>query len=72
MDPWQCALFVLLAGAVGGVVNALLTENGFILPRRVSGIICPGFISNVLVGAIAAFASWRPTVLALVWNSRGA
>lgn len=58
MDPWQCALSVFGAGAVGGVLNALLTENGFILPRKVSGILCPGFLSNVLVGAIAAFTSW--------------
>ena len=58
MDPWQCALFALVAGAVGGVLNALLTENGFILPRRESGVVCPGFISNVLAGAVAAFTSW--------------
>jgi hypothetical protein len=35
-----------------------VTDNGFILPRRAAGIICPGFISNVLIGAFAAFASW--------------
>jgi hypothetical protein len=58
MDPWQCASLVLGAGAVGGVLNALLTENGFILPRKVSGILCPGFLSNLLVGALAAFTSW--------------
>jgi hypothetical protein len=58
MDPWLCASLVLGAGAVGGVLNALLTENGFILPRKVSGILCPGFLSNILVGALAAFTSW--------------
>src|SRR5215831_9261491 len=58
MDPWMCALLISTAGAVGGVVNALLTDNGFILPRRVSAILCPGFLSNVLVGALAAFTSW--------------
>jgi hypothetical protein len=54
----MCASFVLAAGAIGGVVNALLTDNGFILPRRVREILCPGFLTNVLVGALAAFASW--------------
>jgi hypothetical protein len=58
MNPWMCALVVILAGAIGGVVNALLSDNGFILPRRVNEIVCPGFITNVLVGALAAFASW--------------
>ena len=58
MDPWHCAVAVVAAGAVGGVLNALLTENGFLLPRKESGILCPGFLSNVLVGALAAFASW--------------
>jgi hypothetical protein len=58
MNPWMCALTVLGSGAVGGVVNALLSDNGFILPRRVKEILCPGFLSNVLVGALAAFTSW--------------
>jgi hypothetical protein len=58
MDPWMCAMLVVGSGAIGGVLNAFLTENGFILPRKESGIICPGFLSNVLVGALAAFASW--------------
>jgi len=58
MNPWVCALLVFAFGAGGGVLNALLTDNGFILPRRESGIFCPGFLSNVLVGAFAAFASW--------------
>lgn len=58
MSPWVCALLILMAGAVGGVVNALLSDNGFILPRRVKEIVCPGFLSNVLIGALAAFSSW--------------
>lgn len=58
MNPWICALLILLAGAIGGVVNALLTDNGFILPKRIHTILCPGFVSNVLVGALAAFTSW--------------
>jgi len=58
MNPWVCALLITLAGAVGGVVNALLTDNGFALPRRESGVWCPGVISNILIGAFAAFSSW--------------
>ncbi|MBD2561725.1 MULTISPECIES: hypothetical protein [Nostoc] len=58
MDPWMCALLISFAGAAGGVVNALLSDNGFILPRKESGILCPGFLTNVFIGAFAAFASW--------------
>ena len=58
MNPWVCALLVATAGACGGVVNALLSDNGFALPRRESGVWCPGAISNILVGAFAAFSSW--------------
>jgi amino acid transporter len=58
MNPWICALLIAVAGAFGGVVNALLSDNGFALPRRESGVWCPGAISNILVGAFAAFSSW--------------
>jgi hypothetical protein len=26
---------IFIAGAIGGVVNALLTQNGFILPKKI-------------------------------------
>jgi hypothetical protein len=59
MNPWVCALLIAIAGAVGGVVNALLSDNGgFALPRRENGVLCPGAVSNILIGAFAAFASW--------------
>ena len=58
MNPWYCVVLISASGACGGIVNALLTDNGFILPTKVQDIWCPGFISNVLVGAFAAFASW--------------
>ena len=53
---------VFAAGAVGGVVNALTSENGFVLPRRelVNGIRVwrPGFLLNVFVGGVAGAVSW--------------
>ena len=58
MNPWVCALLVGIAGACGGLVNALLSDNGFAIPRQESGVWCPGAISNILVGAFAAFSSW--------------
>lgn len=58
MNPWVCAALISLAGAIGGVVNALLSDNGFITPKWKRAIWCPGFIANVLLGAVAAFTSW--------------
>jgi hypothetical protein len=58
MNPWTCAFLISVAGAAGGVVNALITDNGFVFPQIRRTIWCPGIITNVLVGAFAAFASW--------------
>jgi hypothetical protein len=40
MNPWICALIIVTAGAFGGAVNALLSDNGFALPRKISGVWC--------------------------------
>lgn len=58
MNPWWCASLICIFGGLGGVVNALMTDNGFALPRKESGVWCPGAISNVLIGSFAAFSSW--------------
>jgi hypothetical protein len=58
MNPWVCAFLIAFAGGWGGVVNALLSDNRFPLPRRESGVVCPGVITNILVGAFAAVSSW--------------
>jgi hypothetical protein len=52
-----------VAGAIGGLINAIVTDNGFILPRpnKTSGgaqIWQPGFIGTILVGAFAAGVNW--------------
>jgi len=62
MVLWNLLLIVFAAGAVGGIVNALLSDNGFILPRPETvgqgRIIRPGFIGNVVLGGVAACISW--------------
>ena len=55
--------FIALAGAVGGVVNALMTDNGFALPKSEptstgTTVLRPGYLGNVLIGAVAAVVSW--------------
>src|SRR5580704_3424730 len=58
MNPWICATLICTAGAAGGLVNALISQNGFALPRRIEGIWCPGAVSTIVAGTFAAFASW--------------
>lgn len=62
MSIWISLVVILVSGAVGGVVNAIITDNGFIKPREeVVDKVCiirPGVAGNVLLGSIAAFISW--------------
>jgi hypothetical protein len=57
-NPWVCVLSVMLAGALGGLLNANISDNGFALPRRIRGVWCPGAVWNVFVGALSAVTSW--------------
>ena len=62
MNLWSLLLVVFGAGAMGGIVNALMTDNGFILPKPEktgSGtIIRPGFVGNIILSGVAACVSW--------------
>lgn len=63
MSFWMIVSVVCIAGGIGGVVNALMTDNGFILPSVVnidSGakVVRPGCLKNIIIGAIAAGISW--------------
>ncbi|MFG2178352.1 hypothetical protein ACGFLS_06480 [Streptomyces abikoensis] len=46
------------AGALGGVVNALLSDSALVLPRERAGILQPGFLGNALLGSFAAVVTW--------------
>lgn len=62
MTLWVLLAIVFLAGAVGGVVNAWMSDNGFMLPRtEESGgnrFIRPGFLGNIITGGVSACVSW--------------
>ena len=58
MTPLECALLITAAGATGGIVNTALSDEGFRMPGYEAGVLCPGFIGNVIVGAFAAVVSW--------------
>ncbi len=60
---WIMFFIVLIAGAVGGAVNALMTDNGFLVPKmekvdEKTSIFRPGYLGNILIGAVAAVVSW--------------
>src|SRR5260370_30953499 len=58
MTPWMCVFLITSAGAVGGLLNAFMSDNGFALPTRIKGIWCPGALWNVFVGGVSAVTSW--------------
>ena len=58
-------IVVFIAGAIGGAVNALLSDNGFTMPKKSptngangAGIWRPGYLGNIVIGAVAAVISW--------------
>src|SRR5438034_1561780 len=58
MPLWTLLWVICAAGAVGGLINTVLVEDGFHLPTMKDGILRPGFLGNILTGAAAAGASW--------------
>src|SRR5262245_39421700 len=58
MNPWLCAGVISFAGSIGGIVNALRADKGFVAPKWKRIVWCLGFIANMLLGAVAAFISW--------------
>jgi hypothetical protein len=62
MGLWLLLFIVFIAGAVGGLVNALISENGFWgwKKEKVDNrtILRPGIAGNMLISGIAAFVSW--------------
>ena len=49
---------IALAGSLGSLVSGFLGDSGWHLPVTDHGIFRPGYLGNMLVGALAALASW--------------
>ena len=62
MGVWIALGLVFIAGLVGGLINALISDNGFAMPTCFTengvGIWRPGYIGNMLIGGVAAAISW--------------
>jgi hypothetical protein len=57
---------IVLMGGLGSLVSAFVGDSGWHLPMLDNGIFRPGYLGNMLVGALAALASWgmqKATVL---------
>jgi hypothetical protein len=76
---WVAIAVILGAGAVGGVINALLSDNGFILPKPKTTadgeiIWLPGIVGNLILGSVGAAVSWGlygPVSTYVILNSSG-
>jgi hypothetical protein len=56
---WAVLGYIALAGGAGGLINALLGDTqGVALPNFKSGILRPGFIGNLVLGAFASVVTW--------------
>ncbi len=57
---WGILSTIAGAGAVGGLVNALVgsSATSLALPKSVQGVIQLGFLGNVILGAFGAVATW--------------
>jgi hypothetical protein len=49
---------VFLAGFIGGLLNAFMSDNGFGLPTLADGIRRPGWLITAFIGGVAAVVSW--------------
>lgn len=62
MTFWPLLGIIVVAGAVGGILYCLITDNGFPLPAIVERngirVLVVGFIGNILIGMITAGISW--------------
>jgi hypothetical protein len=63
MTIWELLGVICGCGAIGGIVNALLSEDrGLAWPKRVSvgdrSVWRPGFLGNIIIGAITAGLFW--------------
>ena len=59
MNPWYMLLVLAGIGLLGGMLNSLIKDKGFIMPHTKqlddgSSLWQPGFIGNMITGAFAA------------------
>ena len=58
MEVMWAIVIVIVCGAAGGFVNVFIGDSGLHLPKVENGILQPGFLGTLLIGALAAVGSW--------------
>jgi hypothetical protein len=61
MDVVWAIVIVIACGAAGGFVNVFIGDSGLHLPKVENGVLQPGFVGTMIVGALAALGSWSMT-----------
>jgi hypothetical protein len=72
MDLAWSIVIVIVCGAAGGFVNVFIGDNGLHLPRIQNGMLEPGFLGTMLVGAAAALGSWGATKAITIFGASAA
>ena len=58
MQIWTIAVVITFCGGVGGFVNALNAGDLHLPHRQPGNVYSPGWIGNVIIGAVAALVLW--------------
>lgn len=68
---YQVIGLIVLMGSLGSLVSAFIGDNGWHLPMNDNGVFRPGYLGNMLVGALAALASWGMQKAAVLIGTPG-
>jgi hypothetical protein len=55
---WTIAIVIVVSGGIGGFANALNAGDLHLPYRQPGNVYSPGWIGNVIIGAIAALVLW--------------
>lgn len=61
--------WIVLMGGLGSLVSGFVGDSGWHLPVNDHGIFRPGYLGNMLVGGLAALASWGMQKAAILIGS---
>lgn len=71
-------IIISVSGAFGGIANALLSDNGFIFPRKETkdgvSVLKPGYVGNIFISSLSAVVSWglySQASTIVVWGTGG-
>lgn len=58
MQIWTIAVVIIVCGGIGGFANALNAGDLHLPHRQPGNVYSPGWIGNVIIGAVAALVLW--------------